>query len=500
MARAGAADPALCGRVYEQHLAADRTSRRAGGAYYTPPHLVNFTTLHALDGAAPDAHVVDPACGGGAFLLAALARGVPPDRLHGVNIDPTAVAVCRLALALASAPEADIRLGDALDDATPMPPADVVVGNPPWGQKGLRFPKARAAQLRRRYRTARGVLDPFALFVERGLELVSEGGRVALVLPDIILLKNQRPVRDLLLEHRLELIAHAGRAFDGVNLDAVVLVARRGPAPRDHRVRIFFGVPPERESALPQAVFAELPGHRFNIHLTEPALAVLRQLAQLPTLGERFEIHEGIHTGNARGKLIAREPGPAREPIVIGRKELARHRLAWGGAWLDLDPACLDRAAGDYANLGRREWHCAPKIVVRRTGDHVVAARDPDGIWITNNAFVVIPREVSDAAVLAAHVALLNSRFMTWYFRTQVPRVGRLFAELKIEHLAVFPLPDCPIERLALRLGPPGLALERAAAAGRRDDTAVRAVNDAVAELYRLSESTRRLIGGLPAD
>lgn len=499
MARAGAADPALCGRVYEQRLAADRRSRRAGGAYYTPPHLVDYTIDHALDGGT-DLHVVDPACGGGAFLLAALARGVAPSHLHGVDIDPTAVAVCRLALALAGAPGADVRLGDALDDATEMPPADVVVGNPPWGQKGLRFPKARAAQLRRRYRTARGVLDPFALFVERGLELVGEGGRVALVLPDIVLLKNQRPVRDLLLEHRLELIAHAGRAFAGVNLDAVVLVARRGAAARGHRVHIDFGVPPERQSALPQSVFAELPGHRFNIHLTEPALAVLRRLAPLPPLGDRFEIHEGVHTGNARGKLIARESGPAREPIVIGRKELVRHRLAWGGAWIDLAPDRLDRAGGDYANLGRSEWHRAPKIVVRRTGDHVVAARDPDGIWITNNAFVVVPRAAMDAAAMAAHVALLNSRFMTWYFRTQVPRVGRLFAELKIEHLAAFPLPDCPPAALVERLGPPGLALERAAAAGRSDEDAERAVDDAVAALYRLDESTRQLIGGATTD
>ena len=307
-------------------------------------------------------------------------------------------------------------------------------------------------------------------------------------------------MRDLLLEHRLELIAHAGRAFDGVNLDAVVLIARRGAAPRSHRVRVAFGVPPERESVLPQAVFAELPGHRFNIHLTEPALAVLRRLAPLPLLGDRFEIHEGVHTGNARGKLIARESGPAREPIVIGRKELSRHRLAWGGAWIDLAPDRLDRAAGDYANLGRPAWHRAAKIVVRRTGDHVVAARDPDGIWITNNAFVVVPRAAMDAAALAAHVALLNSRFMTWYFRTQVPRVGRLFAELKIEHLAAFPLPDCPPATLVERLGAPGLALERAAAAGRRESAAERAVDDAVAAMYELDESTRRLIGGATSD
>ena len=39
MASAGAADPALCGQVYEATL--DRSGRRAGGVFYTPPHLVD---------------------------------------------------------------------------------------------------------------------------------------------------------------------------------------------------------------------------------------------------------------------------------------------------------------------------------------------------------------------------------------------------------------------------------------------------------------------------
>jgi hypothetical protein len=56
--------------------------------------------------------------------------------------------------------------------------------------------------------------------------------------------------------------------------------------------------------------------------------------------------------------------------------------------------------------------------------------------------FVVLPRRALSHDELFAHVGLLNSAFMTWYFRTIVPRVGRAFAELKIQHLAQFPLPE----------------------------------------------------------
>ena len=46
------------------------------------------------------------------------------------------------------------------------------------------------------------------------------------------------------------------------------------------------------------------------------------------------------------------------------------------------------------------------------------------------------------AAEQQAYVAVLNSAFFTWYFRTVVPRKGRLFAELKINHLVDFPIPE----------------------------------------------------------
>src|SRR5262249_7502436 len=56
------------------------------------------------------------------------------------------------------------------------------------------------------------------------------------------------------------------------------------------------------------------------------------------------------------------------------------------------------------------------------------------------NFFVVFPKR-SCSLNLDGLCALLNSRFLTWYFRTIEPRQGRVFAELKIKHLTSFPLP-----------------------------------------------------------
>jgi SAM-dependent methyltransferase len=500
-------DPAAPGAAYQRWLA--RADRRAAGVYYTPPALIE----RVLDGAlapalapgAPPPRVLDPACGAGAFLVAALGRleraalaaGARPGRalrarlaarLTGIDRDPRAAALARLALALAivgprgrvdraalAAAAPRVRVADAL--AAPPPVADVVVGNPPWGQKGFALDPAARAALRARFVTcARGPIDAFVPFVELAHRALAPGGRWGYVLPDVVLLKAHAAVRGFVLAGAaLERIVDVGPVFPGVTLDAVVVVARVGPPPPDHAVAIELarpGAAPVRRRT-PQAAFAALPGQVWNLHLEPAAHAALAALAVRPRLGERCEIHEGVHSGNARAKLfVARRPRRG-DRLIVGGGELARFRLRWAGAWLDRGPAALDRAAGDYANLGRAAWFAAPKLVVRRTGDRVIAAFDPDGLVVSNNLFVVLPRPGVGRTDLLALAGLLNSAALTRYFRAVVPRVGRAFAELKIHHLAGFPLPAPAayarhrgaLARLAARLAAAAAADDRVTSA-----------------------------------
>ncbi|HEU5056781.1 MAG TPA: N-6 DNA methylase, partial [Kofleriaceae bacterium] len=317
----GGMSPELPGRVYERARAADRRARRAGAVYYTPPHLVDFAIDRALGPLLAEAdplavRVLDPACGGGVFLLAALDRlaAAGGDRLavlrgclRGIDIDPQAAAVARMALGVAvpEATAADLAravvVADALEPGSAAAGGfDAVVTNPPWGQKRFALPVEKRRRYRALYASARGAIDPFALFVERAHVLLRPGGRWGMVLPDVVLLKNHEPLRALVLAgSEIEWIAHAGRAFDGVNLDAVVMTGRRVPAPgARHRVSIWHSLPARGRAAPPptrrqaQAVFARLPGRRFNLHLDPGDLALLDRLARFPALGDRFEIHE----------------------------------------------------------------------------------------------------------------------------------------------------------------------------------------------------------------
>src|SRR5262249_28693817 len=114
---------------------------------------------------------------------------------------------------------------------------DVVIGNPPWGQKAVADGEEMKRYLRKTYPSSRGIYDLFRPFVEKSIGLLRDGGMLGLVLPDIVLLKNYEPTRRLLLETlSLERIDWWGSAFAAATIDAATIVGVKSPLAASHRV------------------------------------------------------------------------------------------------------------------------------------------------------------------------------------------------------------------------------------------------------------------------
>ncbi len=575
--------PETLGRAYEHFLdrplrgngtggpKPGRNARKAGGVYYTPEVLVDHVVRHTIGPLRPGPalRILDPACGGGFFLLAAYRlllnaypqaqRSPVPDRIeilrrhiHGVDIDPQAVEVTRRSLLLealdggaAGPPPAsqqcearailarNIRCGNAIVgpdfhadssavNAVDWPAAfsdafqggspgfDAVVGNPPWGQKGIVKDGDTWAYLRRRYRSLAGIADVFRPFVERAVTLVRPGGAWGMVLPDIVLLKDYVETRRFLLDElSLTHVDWWGMAFSSASIDVATLIGRRIPAPPGHRVQVSLR---DRgtvvEHTLRQEDFRHNERLTFNLHLTPERRAILDHLARFPTLGQVCEIHEGVHSGNIRSELFVDRPVDAScQPLLFGRDEIAPYELRWNGKHIRLSVLPRSRTRNRYANVGRPEWHDREKVLVRRTGDSVLAAVDREKRYAGNNFFLVFP-VAPTALTLDGLAALLNSPLITWFFRCIEPRRGRAFAELKIKHLRRFPVPSKAADpELVQRLNDRSLRRARLAQERRRiDDEVARAamtsiirqadeqLEQIVFSLFRLSDDRQERI------
>ncbi|MDR3233306.1 MAG: N-6 DNA methylase [Planctomycetaceae bacterium] len=320
---------------------------------------------------------------------------------------------------------------------------DIVVGNPPWGQKAAKFSDDEKAYFAQKYPAASvGILDLFRLFVEKSIHLIKDKGFWGQVLPDIILLKNYETTRRQLLETMtLKTIDHWGTPFQQVNLEVCTITGIKGSHNGRRKIQIAIHKKNDDEvikNAVQQSIFSELPGSKFNILLTDASLDILKKLWAKPQLNEFFDVHEGIHSGNVRKKLfVDKKLNRQCKKLIFGRDEVQRYFLKWDGMWVHYTKDFFKK--NDYAGLGKPEYFETKKLVIRRTGDYVLACLDDVGYYFSNNVFVCIP---CDTAIdLRFFLALLNSRLMTWYYRNAHPQVGQLFPEIKINLINDFPVP-----------------------------------------------------------
>ena len=217
--------PELLGDVLEQLH--DRDARRRQGSFFTP-HVAAALVVERMTDGWPwpnRPRVCDPACGGGAFLLAAgrllVEHGLRPaeivsDLLWGIDTDGVSVATTQATLALwaathgDAAPVAHVVEGDALvagvdcfGDEVEL--FDLVVGNPPF-QSQLAASTARTREqarvLEARFGSvSRAYADSSTLFMVATAAMTRAGGRCALILPESFLAaRDAAPARAHLLD------------------------------------------------------------------------------------------------------------------------------------------------------------------------------------------------------------------------------------------------------------------------------------------------------------
>lgn len=444
---AGLADtqaaPALIGAVYEAALADEV---RSSGVHYTPPdvaaRLVRLAGLAepAMESRYPAASVWDPACGGGAFLLAAadaLHRAghdpatIVEHLLWGTDIDPGAIAVAEAALVLWAtdhgAPEARPGSHLQIDNALMHPGLPVggfawVVGNPPF-QGQLTGGAVRSAETRAALRDRWGDLvgpytDTAALFLVVAVEALAPGGRAALVLPTSILAARDAAgcraavaaVADL-----TDLWVATESVFDAdVDVWAPVLVKRSDSVPGSKPVRRWRGLD---FAALPDALETSVAGLAW--HRTPGASWSPLALAALgvpdPTVRSSGTIRDIATTCAAfrdeyYGLVAHVEEGPASTgptPWVELPPNLAPlitsglidpGRCHWGTRAARFARQRFDRPVVDLESLRLAGGQAAnwvvstrgPKLVVATQTRVGEAAVDEHGTWVGCTPTVVV--------------------------------------------------------------------------------------------------------------
>ena len=96
-------------KMYADH---DLSHRKDFGQFFTPPELSVKMLEKFKD---TDGTILDPCCGAGNLLAAAIKVGFDPNKVYGIEIDPVILKIAHDRLCPLGVPFDNIHLGDALD-------------------------------------------------------------------------------------------------------------------------------------------------------------------------------------------------------------------------------------------------------------------------------------------------------------------------------------------------------------------------------------------------
>ena len=316
-----------------------------GSTHFTPPALARSVAEQAL-AQLPDLTererltILDPACGSGSFLYEAM-RALGRDGFHGRltlvgrDISRPAVSMARFVLQAARADwsreaacDIDIQRADSL--AAELPPADVVLMNPPFVPWPALTTEQRQQMKDILGSRLHGRSDLSMAFVSHALESLTQGGVIGTLLPASLLTLEAAEAwrRHLLDQADLRLIASLGDyglfSYAQVNVAAAVLTSPRSGLDRQADVAALVATDEadatgdalralrrrRMENADAQSfskswrLFRTTPEKlarqatwRLVSPRTEEALSRLVEMGRAAPVGDLFNVRQGVLTG-----------------------------------------------------------------------------------------------------------------------------------------------------------------------------------------------------------
>jgi adenine-specific DNA-methyltransferase len=442
----------LAGIIYTTAL--PEAYRAAHGIFYTPPQLVDRLLLMAEEASVDwsKAHVLDPACGGGAFLLpvalrmaATLKRSNPAfilqqigARLHGFELDPFGAWLAQAALELAlqdvvraagRAAPMMVEVRDSLD----IKPADcgrfdLVIGNPPYGRV-TPDPDRRVFFKRSVY----GHANLYGLFTDAALHWTKEGGVIGYVTPTSMLSGlYYKALRGLLTAVApplaVNFVSERNGVFADVLQETILATYRRGGIVRTGKVG-FLAVDADGNTSCQAAATFALPAHQDAPWLLPRAPSQVSLTRRLRSMPHRLSDYGyGVSTGplvwNRFKDQFRHERKPAFYPVIWAESVTSACHFEWRSEKRNHAPWFEARLPKDNWLIVTQPCVLLQRTTAKEQARRLIAAEMPEafihrhkGVVVENHlnmvrAVVSAPRV--PAAVIAA---LLNSAIVDAAFR-----------------------------------------------------------------------------------
>ena len=325
---------------------------------------------------------------------------------------------------------------------------DAIVGNPPYGAS---LGEKAAGYLLNKYSFQEYQLDTYLLFVERALALLKTSGRLGYIIPNTWLLNLQSPKirRHLFSNTKIDNIVHYKRpVFSQATVDTETVVISNMHPDDLHQVQITVIAKSGDEISYPalQKRWRSGEGKPVNIFVRPEMETLIDKLNLLPKLNDLCLITQGckpFQVGKGRPpqtrKIVDEKPFVADTPRdssfhpLLRGSLIQKYLITWNNDyWISF---------GDWLAEPRysANYDAPAKIVIRQTGDSLVATVDVQQFIVRDNLYTIVPKSESIDLILV--LGLLNSKLLNWYYQNVLnPEKGEALAQVKRGHIAQLPI------------------------------------------------------------
>ncbi len=335
---------------------------------------------------------------------------------------------------------------------------DCVIGNPPYGAE---FTKDEEIYLRKKFIQQSYQLDSYLIFTEKANQLMKDEASIGFIMPNTWLstVFSEKMRKHVFETYSVRNINHYSFfVFKNATVETDVYIFEKSKLnPLDNEIDLSMINSDEsmKSYKIQQKKIIEKNGAPINIYEYMDSSGIKEKLIKFDTLDKFVQIVQGTKPFQ-KGKGIPPQTDKIMEekPFIKDFKKddsflpclrgnlMNRYEIFWNDNYYI--------SYGDWLAEPRysAKFDCAEKLLVRQTGDSIIAAYDNKQFIARDNLYVV--RDDDEKLNLKYLLCLLNSTFMTWYYRTYInPEQGKTLAQVKRTHLLQLPIPSVSPEQQA---------------------------------------------------
>jgi site-specific DNA-methyltransferase (adenine-specific) len=391
------------GQQYENLLSESYKNKE--GIYYTSLNIVDdmFSSVENIESKT----FLDPCCGGGNFIIQAIAKGFKLENIYGFDIDKNAVEITRKRIFNRTGFLSDnnIVCDDFLEVAqTIKRNYDYIFTNPPWGKKLLKKQKDNFAAI---YQTSKST-DTSSLFLFACLNLLATNGKLGFLLPEAFFnISTFKYAREQILSLQVERFIDYGKAFKGLLTKAQAVILKNKKPNENYQIKC----QNEKDVFLrSQISFSLSPKHIFNFWADSETAEIIGYIYSLShiTLKNNAIWGLGIVTGN-NSQMCKQTMTYGFVPVFRGQ-DITLNGLKPPSLYIANDLSKCQQVAPIEL------YKAKEKLIYRFISNNLIFYCDTEQRYILNSANMLILNK--DFQISGKQLTeLLNSEVMNWLFK-----------------------------------------------------------------------------------